>query len=628
MLAKFNEMRFEYVDTDFTRTKEGVVLPDTTRETVQRLNQGFPWETWGGLRLAKNRCLFVRPDGSPLLFSTVRNILGDIDTPVRSVLPYLTCPNGQVKNFLNCCRAVGFLRSGMAIAVIGSKSMEGGGSWHQYFIYYLLLFEKDVIVDFYDYSEIPLVKSYKSSHATVTAEWISSPFEPSLQKKYDVIIDDAWTITSGPGLSLSFTGQYSWKGKGENSVPFLHPSEERTFSQPPKTIVITGCKCPTCRVIKEAVNNYDQYLLIRTFCGRLGYDAPCVGVPNLSDMRGLAEMLRRILSEPYIEMERQGQLRYLISLCEEVGIEVRQGIVRRVDESQPITNRFSIRDGEIQEETYSYFEKKSVVFSGVSPSILGLTKIQSHRIPEIMFVSSLDVLRMHDLAPIVFCAIPPSRFEAEFPNYQVSGRRHKEFFEYILRSENGKEKNLVPVPSLQTPLSQRLPVPFFHKVLSNVNLGTYSGPKKDYRIHSLKVENGVAKLTEFDSSLWRQSIYLNVDGTWGPIKMVISDLGWKPGFLALSVPLPWDMTVKEVKLVEGNKFEEQRKHPYHASNPSTIEWEYDKGRYIRSSRVHPVSWASFEDIDQIILRFRKEGYYEGFEKMVSFLANIRSLYEK
>jgi hypothetical protein len=623
---------FTYEDSEFTRKKEGVELPMTTPEQISSLNQGFPWETWGGIRLSKCRCFFVRPNGTMILFSTIRRVLGGTETPCRSVLPYLSIPNGQVKNFLNACRAVAVPKDQMRIAVVGSKSLEGGGAWHQYFCKYLQMYAGSYIVDFYDYAEIPDNKVFYSDQSFVSAEWIQAPFEKEALENYDLVIDDAWTIEQGPGLS--FHGkEYSLKGKRDGSVPFLHETEHRTFSRPPQKQVQAGCRCSVCRVIKESVLTFEEYLYLRQLSYRLGYQVPCEGTGMMEDLKGLSKIYYDLLSQPTITIQRQDQLRYLISLSEEIGIEYKGAEARRRGEAVfKDFSRYKKQKEITVEKSVPYFEYHSVIFAGVSPSILGGTKI-SKGPPEILFVNSIDTWRTQVAPPIVYCQASVHDVERLCPQYKYSGRMYIDYREYIRRAE-GPVTKLVKQKALQsTQYTTHLPAEVFHKVEVDRPLQKSSPPKKDFILKTLEIDriDKSVRLKEFDPAHWRTSIYLNVDGTYGPIKKVLAQIGVHTGFLQAKFPLPWDMTTDEVLSLENDEeYDRLRENVSNRKAPESLRSEWvrqKKKKYIRSEQCHPVSWHYFENMDEEILHYRQTyGYLEGLVYCKKYLERMRVSY--
>lgn len=630
MFKEFTKKIFSYGDTHFTRTKEGETLPATTPEQVRRLNSNMPWADWGGIRLSQCRCFFVRPDGRPLLFSTVRRILGSTDGPTRLVVPILSIPNGQVKNFLNACRAVGHITDQMRIAVVGSKSSSQGGTWHQYFIQYLMMFGKKVIVDFFDYSEIEEVRTYQKDESFISAEWVVGEFTQSDASKYDLIIDDTWMISKGPGLKLKYSGKYSWKGTGQTSVPFLHETEERSFSEKPRVLIHYGCQCPTCRVIQESVDTYEQYLYVRSLCARLGYLAPCEGINNQEELEKLFNLSKDLNSKSVVEIDKKQQLHLLTALSEEMGLELRTTkAVKKGDPQFKNFSRFASRDGNYPEA--EYFFNKHVIFSGVEPSILEGTKTVTTGSVQILFAASIDSWRSQVAPDVVFCSQPRELIEQSFPNFEFTGRSHKKFLEFVRKKIISKEKIIVQNPCVETQQSILKPLDLVHRMIGV--LGTKGKPQKDFVLRTLKTSSSGVLLVPFDPSKWRKSVYVNKDNTWGPVKLVLEHIGRHEGFLNLDVPLPWDMTPLEVDELEQRlklSIDERRHNERVKVFPEKLNTEWlQVGKWMkRHEIVHPVSWRYFDDVEETQRNLSHLGYLKGYDEIVRYVKRLHSLYDK
>jgi hypothetical protein len=636
-LERMLSMTFHYEDSSFSRSKDGFVLPDTPPEVVARLNKGLPWESWGGLRLSKDRCFFVLPTGKCLLPSMIRQVFPVIGSPCQALVPILSCPNGQVKNFLNACRAVGKPFDQMKVAVVGSKSMEGSGIWHAYFLRFLQIFQKRILVDFYDFAEREDVRVLSSGDSFISAEWIVGPFSQELCSKYDVIIDDAWLASEGPGLHLNFKGRYSWKGSlSERAVPFLHPTETREFSEAPQTVYTSECRCPTCRVISECITNHEEYLLLRTLCSRIGYLAPCVGIDNQHELRQVASLLRQIVMQPSVDMARKKTISHLISLTEEIGVEVHGRSVSQggVPHFEPFS-RF--RETLSRKMEIEYFTGKSIAFAGVPPTILGTTKIkrsvESWRLNvEILFVNSLDTWSAQATPDLVYIDESPAIVHRAFPEYVYTGRNFLQFKEYkrIVYPSKPLEINL---PKNETRTARYVPWPGFHNLSTTGFNYSVKGPAvKGFELYSLSMKAGKAERVSFEPSLWRSSIYVNTDGSWGLVKSILELLGQQRGFLQAAVPLPWDMLVEEVLEVErrlGIVVDRSSYYTRSQTDGINSEWKrLKKNQYVRSERCHPVSWIYHEPVNEVIQDvMRMHGYYDGYEKILEYSARLLSTLE-
>lgn len=570
--------------------------------------------------------------------STVRRVLGNADGPVKSVIPYLSCPNGQVKNFLNACRSVGEVEDQMRIAVVGSKSQEGGGLWHQYFVNYLLLFQKKVILDFFDFAETPHSRTYTTGNGFVTVEWVAEGFTQADVNDYHLIIDDAWTYESGPGLRLDYKGKYSWKGTPAGK-PFLHETEVREFSEKPIGQIQSGCRCPVCRVIKESTKTYEEYVLIRSYCARLGYVVPCVGMSDLMELKKVADMLRDISQYPSVELTKKSYLHILTSLTEEIPIGVTVTHAYKVDKEPRFQNYTRFKKYKLHEEkeVFKYFQGKNVVFSGVSPTILNSTTLGVGGEVDIMFVGNLETWRAQVLVPLVYCAVPASEVAQSFPQYQFSGRMFMGYREYVLRSEN-YQALVKPEIAQEDKFSKYLPVAVFHSAQVEKPLKDPAPPKIDYVLKTPVLEKGKMVLGEFSSSRWRVSLYQNRDGTWGSVKKIIERINTKyRGFLpAGNFLLPWDMTRDEVRQVEmrnGILEDDYRSDLVREitgfRDAPNSEWVSQGRQVVRSAMPHPVTWSYIEpNLEEEMQYYVKTfGFEEGFDKAQEYLARLRQVHD-
>jgi len=565
-VEQFRSFKVEYdAESRHCRFKDGVELPTTTFESVLRLNSEKPWQFWGGVRLSPCRCFFVKPNKEPLLPTTISRILGRADTPIRMLLPYLSIPNGQVKNYLNACRAANNLKEQSRVAVVGSKAVEGGGLWHQYFVLYLQMLYNNIIVDFYDYSERARVQSYIQGSSFVSCEWLEEGFSQSMASNYDLIIDDAWSYSSGPGLHLDYQGQYSWKGSsevGEGFEPFLHPTETRKFSTQPLSYVHTGCDCPTCRVIKASVKTYSQYRYIRMLCSRLGYTPTCEGLGDQSDMRKAGEVLRDLLSDSIIDLRIGVMIRAAMSVSEEIPIEFKEGKLRQ-SEGVPVflpINRKEPRSEEVFSlPEYTWLTGKRILFCGVPSTILGRTKIKSGGTgsaaphdAEVVFVNSIEVWHHQQSSPVVYAPYTPESIQKHFPDWHSTGRKVSSMWEYV------RQQLAPPLLKVRTqgqfcrstlgpvhPIFPYLDVSIVGSLLQDKGL-----PTLPLRFFSLELQEGTMVVVPFKPSDWRRSIWVNEHNEWGRLITAIEHLGYYDGFMYAAVPLPWNMTKDEVEEVE------------------------------------------------------------------------------
>lgn len=565
-LSQFSDKKYEYDKiSSFCRVKDGVELPDTSSEAVARLNLGYPWEEYGGLRLSTCRSFFVLPTEVGIMSSTIRRRIGTYDSPIRMLVPLLSIPNGQVKNFLNACRACNRVKKQSKIAVVGSKAAEGGGIWHKYFLLYLTTQTEFAIVDFFDFAEISRDEIIKQNNSTITAEWIAEGFNQSMASEYDIIIDDTWTYANGPGLGLDFNGDYSWKGTDEideQFQPFLHPTETRSFSSPPLEEVKTGCRCPTCRVIKECVHTYSQYLSLRYLCSRLGYVAPCEGLKDQSDLKNAGETLKNVLTGTLLDLKYASMVQSVIAISEEIPLKVTASQVRQDEDVHAVArflpvNRMTVAgEAPITLPTYPWLEGKSVSFSGIPSSVVGGTKVLGTQLgvasssnAPIVFLSKKETWQMLLNATIVYAPFAPASIVSLFPDWRPTGRKVSTLHEYV-REEVEEESNvMIPFKQFSVTMQEKSHILF--PTIKNTRASLLKGkkPYADGHFYSFLSTTQSMEMVPFDPSKWRTSIYVNKDNTWGRAVDAIEHIQ-DPTFLRAKVMLPWDMTRQEAQVVE------------------------------------------------------------------------------
>lgn len=439
-------------EADWYRLKDGVRLPLTTSEAVSRLCRGRPWAGWGGVRLSHDHTHYVLPSGRPLLQSTVRRQIGTNDTPHKLLSTYLAIPNGQVKNFLNACRAAASLQGLARVAILGSKAAEGGGIWHKYFALWLAHRCTHVIVDFYDPNERPVEDHFMMGDTFVSCEWIQDKATPESIRAlgYNCVVDDVWTYEQGSGLVWDdwAPAHFSFKGTNietQNYEPFLHPTETRYFSHFPLNVVTQGCCCPVCVVCKACSCDYEDYLLLRLFCSRLGHDYPCLGVSFQNDLAVVSKLVRDLMSLPQVPIKSMVMLRALTSVSEEVGVRVQGEFARQGGNPhfQPF-RRFDPKTVSANIPEYQWIRGKTVLFVGVPSTILGKTDVktilglQSPQSVDVTFYSGIEAMKMQIVSKVVYLPVQPALMLQSFPDWEATGRQISYFREYV-QFESPKE---------------------------------------------------------------------------------------------------------------------------------------------------------------------------------------------
>jgi len=512
---------------------------------------------------------FVLPEPKHLLNSTIRRWLGSEFSPEVLLQAYLTIPNGQVKNFLNACRAlVGALHEKVLyVAVIGSKAAEGSGIWHKYFAIWLSRYVPNVVIDFIDYNEIADDWIQVSEDSFLSCEWIPGGMtrEELDQRGYNAVVDDVWSYESGSGIGEVQAQYYSLKGTvGQESYePFLHPTETRKFSHPPLPQQ-AACSCMTCTECLRCSQSYDDYVFLRHICVRLGHNTQCIGVSFLSDLARVAEMVREIKMKPLIDLKTYAMFRRVMAVSEEVALEfsgaqIAQGV------GQPtflqLRRKAQELKGTFEKVVYPELTGKRILFCGVPSTILGATHIEtisgvhSAVVCDYVFCASAEVWQQQFSGAAVFCPIGVNYARDHFPDWEYTGKEiqgYKEFkrkpefkpLRLEARTPHQVWRNVHFAPQSLTPFldSTQLDEPLQRR-------GIYVQGSKFY---SLQFDSSYFKVVRFRRDLWRFSIWVN-GPEWGPMLECIEKIGAGQGFCQVSAGcyLPWDMTEGELSQVES-----------------------------------------------------------------------------
>jgi hypothetical protein len=558
-------------DDEWAKKRDGYVLVDVSAEAVRRMYPADPWSSWGGARLSHDRTHYILPDGRPLLKSSIRRVFGQMQSEHRFLAAYLNMPNGQVKNFLNACRACTNATNNELIAVVGSKAAEGGGVWHRLFAIWMSFVSPMTIIDFYDYAEREDVWIHRTSRGAVYCQWIPAGVTTEYLKEigYTIVIDDVWTPETGSGL----TGRenlvnvdYSWKGVKDDDgfVPFLHPTETRKFSAPVKNKVYSGCNCLVCRICKDCVEEYDHYVLLREFCSRLGHRAPCLGISFTSDLVELAEKKAHLLTQGQLKVEPE-DARFLSALSEELALKLGMNKVF-VTLDLPKFQSFQRYHWDVSTDQgvrYPWLEGKIVLFVGVPASVIGVTQIkriqglQSPSMCDAVFYSTLDAWKQQYVTNCVYVPIGPQLVLREFPDWQSTLRKVGNFFEYV------KPETQVLVPDRKVEPYQKWrdsiysPISFFPYVETSllscpiVHRGEW---ESGGILFSFYPEEGFLRCVPFLLERWRSSIWVK-GNRWCPLSECVHREHFY-GQLYAGVPYPWDMTSQEIE-----RYEDKRQFP-------------------------------------------------------------------
>lgn len=557
-------------ESEWAKKRDGYALVDVSAEVVRRLYPSDPWSGWGGARLSHDRTHYILPDGRPLLKSSIRRVFGQMQSEHRFLAAYLNVPNGQVKNFLNACRACTGATNNELIAVVGSKAAEGGGTWHRLFAIWMSFVCPMAIIDFYDYAEREDVWIHRTSRGAVYCQWIPAGVTTEYLKEigYTIVIDDVWTPETGSGLigrENLVNVDYSWKGVRDSDgfVPFLHPTETRKFSARAKTRVQSGCNCMVCRACKDCVEEYDHYVLLREFCSRLGHRAPCLGISFTSDLVELAEKKAHLLTQGSLKIEPEGA-RFLSALSEELALKLGMNKVFATLDL-PKFQAFQRYNWDVsvdQGVRYPWLEGKVVLFVGVPASVIGVTQIkriqglQSPSMCDAVFYSTLAAWKQQYVSNCVYVPIGPQVVLKEFPDWQSTLRKVGNFFEYV------KPETQVVVPDRKVDPFQRWrgsvypPISFFPYVDTSMLLGPLI-QRGDWNtggiLWSFYPEEGYLRVGPFMEDKWRSSIWVK-GGVWCPLVQCLHHQKFY-GQMNAGFPYPWDMTAIEIECYENrNKF--------------------------------------------------------------------------
>jgi hypothetical protein len=476
----------EYEDTEWTSKYNGAELPTMPGLDLRGFYDGRVSE-WANVKLERYRCSFVLPSGKRLLFQTVLRELRKTGDPVRAIAPYVTVPNGQVKNFLNACAATVPAKGDVIrVLVVGSKSGESSGLWHRMFAIWLSGRYKLVVIDFYDPAELAGSWSANFGDSNVTCEWIASKVDlESLEPgQYDVLVDDVWSLEGAslpyPQVFLDSLQSYSLKkilneedlkGLRPGSL-FLHRNETRVFVPERKKVFLPGCSCLTCDVIKSCVLDYESYIVLRSMAGRLGYSAPCEGISHLHELAIIADLHKRLRAG--LKVEGSNLARYLTSLTEEIGI-VQEGQGHDSTyhhSSEPryqVFTRFDAKEKKLP--SYPFLEGKEVAFLGVPSSVVGRTVLKSSHYDfehgNVFFVNSIETWKLLGAAETVFTSSAPELVAREFPGWVMTGNKVGSYKEW-------RRRPVILTPSTIVQPAEVLSLSSL-KVKVNVGRGEWSG---------------------------------------------------------------------------------------------------------------------------------------------------------
>jgi len=655
-----------YNDTPWTRTKEGVVLPETSSEAIKRIYGSAPYAHLGGIRLTQCRCAFVTPDGNAFLPTTLQRLFGTVDRPIKALATYFSIPNGQVKNFLNACRGSVGASGHVRVAVVGSKASEGGGIWHKYYAIWLASRCDSVVIDFYDMSEVPMEWTVDYQGVQISCEWLAQRVDSDLLKSmnYNVVIDDVWTYetSSGlPGIDWVDSANISFSRKGtynsdSSFVPFLHATESRKFSHSSPSRSYLSCRCMVCEVCRQCSFSYSTYLSLRMLCSRLGHRAYCVGLSWSHELEQLSSVYRALMTSTVIDVKENYMYRYLMSLSEEISLAVDGTVVSKVDKEGkdspqfiPLSRFRETKSGVVSSDNFPWLIGKTVVFVGVPSSVLGSTRIKNSSVRaspedcEVAFVSSVESWLQKTVAPVVYCPVIPATVAKSFPDWDHTGKMVRHFHEYVRRKDQkviraDLKSDLPHVLEKQgvTPSSSLYPY-CQGKQLSLA----YKKVLVEGEVYTLRIDGLYVSLVPFEVVKWRKALIVT-QCFWSPVRSNLEIFFGKTyeGLMNAATPLPWDVGEAELiryesllvgdaqdllrqayvrKTVMTKAFQDQQiKYRGKVSTMRSwlkvqVEFKIDNGYLVRDHFSHPVGMFRYEQtwqedwkssLDQGIAGFR------------------------
>lgn len=562
-------LKGDYEDSAFTRMKDGIELPQVSAETHLRLNHTSDTSAWGAVRLDKTRCFYRTQHGQILMTSIIKKHLGSSATPHQLLATHLMIPNGQVKNFLNACRACNGIdpvetEDTIRVLVAGSKSIEGGGLWHKYFALYLAQMFKHVFIDFMDYAESADFWELTTDSCDIHCHWVVGGvvLDAIPEKAYHVLVDDCWLVSTGPGLPgvpSVFCG-YSLKGNTniqKGYRPYLHSTETRFFSHP-GSMYKPPCSCLLCREIGEVSEDYEDYTMLRSICARLGHRSYCCGV-DYSDQNSVSSLVRMMTQLPANEIHKSKILRIMTAVSEEFDIVV-HGISLTIGNKPPKFRpytRFQVDSFIAEKYTYPFLEGKNVGFSGVKPSILLDTiispldlKHSTYVYPvqgdEVVFVNSSETWANYSNFNRIYAPLSPNMAAVLFPGWSRGSYSVEQYLEYYKIEVPIIPLLVVAQPYFKIRNEKHLSIEIYPYVSSEVNFHPklFSASLSEEELEKSDCVSYIMKdfemvLIPFDKAKWRSSLFIfgNV-ASWHTGELLGTDL---------YRGLPYDFTLEEAK---------------------------------------------------------------------------------
>jgi hypothetical protein len=330
--------------------------------------------------------------------------------------------NGQIKNFLVALSTWPLHRRfTLRVLIRGSRAMIGGGRWLQFYVYILLGYVTDLVVDCFDVNEYTehFTMRRDNCHATVN-RYVSNYTGDA--REYDVVIDDAYVPGLGVPEWVPQSVYYSLKDHSRNLQPFFHAYESRVFSHP-FTAGKSKCGCKVCDHIAGFTDPSDQDL-IKRFTIILGYESCCDHVHG--DVKAMRDVMTRMVS--ITAVQSPGEQRGVLALSKILPVTGKgDDVVLSVHGGSCIDRSlFNITEGFKCPVDYAPFSS-SALFIGVDPSSFYFCpsdeqlSLQANRpFRDVMVVSGWDVVVPVANEVWVKSIVPAYGFEAtgiEFNGY-------------------------------------------------------------------------------------------------------------------------------------------------------------------------------------------------------------------
>jgi len=338
-------------------------------------------------------------------------------------------PNSQVKNFMVACRT-GLPEGERARVVVrGSKAYEGGCLWDRYYAAFLVNHYglKNLEIDFFDICEREDKVEYLYNGCSVVLRKFASLYSGS-GEGYDALVDDAFILGEGTQELAPKSAHWSLKVQDGVGDPYLHVRESRHFSHA-GTGNFYSCECAFCAAAGDVSKTYEEFVSVRAFAHALG-QPPCQRHIYDKDVRALSMMLAAVHAQPSVILEGGRDNRVALSLVYEGQAQPVNCMAIAAGRTEDVV--FSHKYGfEVidQRDVYPWLEGKEVAFVGVSPAIIGATRVKSPLsagfIPsvDVVFADTKEAAMQSAVAPVMYVPFSNSELQQWMPGWKETGRK-------------------------------------------------------------------------------------------------------------------------------------------------------------------------------------------------------------